>query len=379
MRIAVNTRLLLKGRLEGIGWYTKQMLERIVKAHPEHEFIFFFDRPYDGSFVFAPNVKPVVVHPQARHAVLFYLWFEWSIPFLLKKYKADVFLSTDGLCSLSTKVPTCLVMHDLAFEHYPEHLKLSHRWYLQHFSPKFARKAKRIVTVSGYSKQDIAQRYRIRPERIDVTYNGANPAYRPLSWQEREAVKAEYTQGHEYFVFAGALHPRKNVVALLQAFIKFKKFQRSPIKLVIVGRMAWKFEELVELRETMPFKEDVIWAGYLDVDHLSRVTGAAYALIYPSLFEGFGIPILEALKCNVPAVVSNTSSMPEVAGDAALLVDPTDVDDIAAKMGMIYKDEMLRNRLIAAAGPQSDKFDWDRSAEQLWESLMKTSNRNSRD
>lgn len=372
MRIAVNTRLLLKGRLEGIGWYTKQMLERIVKAHPEHEFIFFFDRPYDESFVFGPNVKPVVVHPQARHAVLFYLWFEWSIPLLLKKYKADVFLSTDGLCSLSTNVPTCLVMHDLAFEHYPQHLKLSHRWYLQHFSPKFARKAKRIVTVSEYSKQDIAQRYRIKPERIDVTYNGANPAYRPLSWAEREAVKAEYTQGHEYFVFAGALHPRKNVVALLQAFIKFKKFQRSPIRLVIVGRMAWKFEELVELRETMPFKDDVVWAGYMDVDQLSRVTGAAYALIYPSLFEGFGIPILEALKCGVPAVVSNTSSMPEVAGDAALLVDPTDVDDIAAKMGMIYKDEMLRNRLIAAAGPQSDKFDWDRSAAQLWESILKT-------
>lgn len=372
MRIAVNTRLLLKGRLEGIGWYTKQMLERIVRNHPEHEFIFFFDRPYDPSFVFGPNVKPVVVHPQARHAVLFYLWFEWSIPFLLKKYKADLFLSLDGLCSLSTKVPTCLVMHDLAFEHYPQHLKLSHRWYLQHYSPKFARKAKRIVTVSEYSKQDIAKRYRINPERIDVTYNGANPAYKPLDYDDREAVKAEFAGGNEYFVFAGALHPRKNVVALLQAFIKFKRRQRTPIKLVIVGRMAWKFEELAELRETMPFKEDVIWPGYLDVDQLSRVIGAAYALIYPSLFEGFGIPILESLKCGVPAVVSNTSSMPEVAGNAALLVDPTDVDDIAAKMGQIYKDEVLRNRLVAAAGPQSDKFDWDRSAEQLWESMMKT-------
>lgn len=372
MRIAVNTRLLLKGRLEGIGWYTAQMLERIVRNHPEHEFIFFFDRPYDPSFIYGPNVKPVVVHPQARHAVLFYLWFEWSIPFLLKRYKADLFLSPDGLCSLSTSVPTCLVMHDLAFEHYPQHLKLSHRLYLQHYSPKFARKARRLVTVSEYSKEDIAKRYRIKPERIDVTYNGANPAYRPLSPEERTAVKAEFTGGHEYFVFAGALHPRKNVVALLQAFVKFKRRQRSPIKLVIVGRMAWKFEELVQLRQTMPFKEDVIWAGYMNVDQLSRVIGAAYALVYPSLFEGFGIPILEALKCGVPAVVSNTSSMPEVAGDAALLVDPTDVDDIAAKMGQIYKDETLRNRLIAAAHVQAAKFDWDRSAEQLWASMMNT-------
>jgi len=370
MRIAVNTRLLLKGKLEGIGWYTHQMLERIVRAHPEHEFIFFFDRPYDVSFIFASNITPVVVHPQARHAVLFYLWFEWSIPALLKKYKADLFLSTDGFCSLSTRVPTCLVIHDLAFEHYPEHLKLSHRMYLQHFSPKFARKATRIVTVSEYSKQDIATRYRIYPERIDVTHNGAHDAYHPLSWEEREAVKAQYTDGKEFFVFAGALHPRKNVVALLQAYIKFKKRHRSPIKLVIVGRMAWKFKELAALRETMPFKEDVVWAGYMNVGELSQVIGAAYALIYPSLFEGFGIPILEALKCGVPAVVSNTSSMPEVAGDAALLVDPSDVSDIAEKMGLIYKDEMLRNKLVAAAGPQAAKFDWDRSAAELWESMM---------
>lgn len=370
MRIAVNTRLLLKGKLEGIGWYTHQMLERIVRAHPEHEFVFFFDRPYDKSFVFASNVKPVVVHPQARHAVLFYLWFEWSIPAMLRKYKADLFLSTDGLCSLSTKVPTCLVMHDLAFEHYPEHLKLSHRMYLQHWSPRFARKATRIVTVSEYSKADIAKRYRIYPDKIDVTYNGAHPEYCPLTWAERQAVQAQYAGGQEYFVFAGALHPRKNVVALLQAFIKFKKRQRSPIKLVIVGRMAWKFKELAALRETMPFKEDVVWPGYLGVEELSKVIGAAYALIYPSLFEGFGIPILEALKCGVPAVVSNTSSMPEVAGNAALLVDPTDVDDIAAKMGTIYKDEMLRAKLVAASTAQAAQFDWDVSAAQLWDSMM---------
>ncbi|MEO6833433.1 MAG: glycosyltransferase family 1 protein, partial [Chitinophagaceae bacterium] len=161
------------------------------------------------------------------------------------------------------------------------------------------------------------------------------------------------------------------VVALLQAFIKFKKHHRSPIKLVIVGRMAWKFEELAALRETMPFKNDVVWAGYMNVEELSKVMGAAYALVYPSLFEGFGIPILEALKCNVPAIVSNTSSMPEVAGDAALLVDPNDVADIAAKMGMLYKDEDLRNKLIAAAKLQAAKFDWKKSAEILWESMMR--------
>ncbi|HTN17210.1 MAG TPA: hypothetical protein VL092_05990, partial [Chitinophagaceae bacterium] len=126
MKIAVNTRLLLKGRLEGIGWFAYQTLKQLVHDHPEHEFIFIFDRPYDESFIFGDNVTPVVIGPPARHPVLFYLWLDWSVAFVLRKYKADVFLSPDGFTSLSTKVPSCLVIHDLAFEHYPEHLKKSH-------------------------------------------------------------------------------------------------------------------------------------------------------------------------------------------------------------------------------------------------------------
>ena len=370
MRIGVNTRLLLKGKLEGIGWFTLETLRRMVLAHPEHEFIFFFDRPYDPSFVFAPNVKPVVVPPPARHPVLFYLWFDVSLPLMLRRYKVDLFLSTDGQMSLNTGVPTCLVMHDLAFEHYPRHLKLSQRMYWRSFSPRFARKAARIVTVSQYSKDDIASRYRIDPEKIDVVCNGAHEAYRPLDWDEREAVKERYTGGCEYFIFAGALHPRKNVVRLLQAFIAFKRRYRNQMKLVIVGRMAWNYEEVLELRNTMPFKEDVIWAGYQDVSALSQLMGGAYALVYASLFEGFGIPIVEALRCGVPVIASNTSSMPEVAGDAGILVDPTDVTDIADKMGLLYRDEALRARLLAAAPAQAARFSWERAAEGLWQSMM---------
>jgi len=370
MRIAVNTRLLIKGKLEGIGWFTHQTLDRMVRLHPEHEFIFFFDRPYDPSFVFAPNVTPVVVHPQARHPLLFYIWFEWSLPFLLKKYKADLFLSQDGFLSLRTKVPTCLVIHDLAFVHYPEHFTLAHLFYWRYFSPLFARKAKRIATVSTFSKQDITEQYKIDPAKIDVVYNGAHDEYKPLSLDQREAVKTAYADGCEYFVFAGALHPRKNIVNLLKAFVAFKKRQRSNMKLVIVGRLAWKYKEVEEMRDTMPFKEEVKWVGYMNVDELSKVIGGAYALVYASLFEGFGIPILEALQCNVPAIVSNTSSMPEVAGDAALLVDPTDAQDIADKMALLYKDEVLRTKLIAAAPAQVAKFNWDATAAKLWDCMM---------
>ena len=371
MRIAVNTRLLLKGKLEGIGWFTYQTLERIVKNHPEHEFFFLFDRPYDPSFIFAANVTPIVVHPQARHPILFYLWFEWSVPHILRKYKIDLFLSPDSYLSLSTKVPTCLVVHDLAFEHYPEHYVTSHRLYWRHYSPLFARKATRIATVSTYSKEDISKHYGIDQNKIDVVYNGAHDEYRILSLAEREEMKTQYADGCEYFVFAGAIHPRKNIVNLLKAFVAFKKHQRTNMKLVIAGRPAWKYEEVDEMKAQMPFKDDVKWVGYMNVDELSKLIGGSYAMVYPSLFEGFGIPILEAFQCGVPAIVSNTSSMPEVAGDAALLVDPSDPADIADKMHLMYKDEHLRGKLIANAAEQVKKFDWDSSARKLWDCMMK--------
>jgi len=371
MRIAVNTRLFLKGRLEGIGWFAHEILSRLVQRHPEHEFIFFFDRPYHKDFIFGPNVTPVVLKPQARHPALYYLWTEWAVPYALRKYKADLYFSPDGLGTLRSRVPTCITIHDLAYKHYPQFMDKMHKWHYAHYLPRFAQKARRIIAVSEFTRQDIVRQYGIDEQRIDVVYNGAHEAYRPLSYEEREAVKAKYTQGEEFFLFTGALHPRKNVISLLKAFVQFKRRQRSRIKLVVVGRMAWQYEEIVKAKELMPYKEDVIWTGYLNVEDLAQVTASAYAMVYPSLFEGFGIPILEAMACDVPVIVSNTSSMPEVGGEAALLVDPASPEDIAAKMMTIYKDEVLRDKMIAAARKQKEKFSWERSAEKLWESLMK--------
>jgi glycosyltransferase involved in cell wall biosynthesis len=310
MRIAVNTRLLLKGKLEGIGWFTYQTLKLIVEQHPEHEFIFIFDRTYDESFIFGKNVTPIVIGPPARHPILFYIWLDWSVSYILKKHKVDVFLSQDGFTSLSTKTPTCLVVHDLAFEHFPNHQKKSHSYYFRKFTPKFIEKAKRVITVSEFSKKDIIEKYGTSETKIDVSNNAAHHLYQPLkSWEEKLKIKQKYTDGKAYFVFTGALHPRKNIVNLLKAFIRFKKRTKTNMKLVIIGRMAWNYKEVVEMKSQMPFKDDVIWTDYLDVNEIAQIFGAAYALVYPSLFEGFGIPIIEAYQCGIPAIVSNTSSM----------------------------------------------------------------------
>jgi hypothetical protein len=159
LKIAVNTRLLLKNKLEGIGWFTFEAMKRITKAHPGHHFYFLFDRAYDASFIFGENVTPVVIGPQARHPVLHYLWFEYSVPGALKKINPDVFVSPDAYLSLKTKFKTLLVIHDLNFEHYPENMPALVRKYYKYFTPRFARKASRIATVSRFSKQDIVKQY----------------------------------------------------------------------------------------------------------------------------------------------------------------------------------------------------------------------------
>lgn len=371
MRIAVNTRLFLAGKLEGIGWFAHETLRRLVRNHPEHEFIFFFDRPWHPDFVFAENVTPVVLKPQARHPVLYYLWTEYAIPAALKKYKADLYFSPDHLGSLKTDVPVIVTLHDLAYLHYPAFIRKLDLWHYKRYTPLYAGKARRLIAVSEYTRSDIVDKLHLPAGKIDVVYNGAHSAYRPLGYEACENIRARYTAGEEYFLFTGAIHPRKNIINLLKAFVKFKRRQRSRIKLMIVGRMAWKVEEIEKVKRLMPFKDDVIWAGYMHVDALAEVTAAAYAMVYPSLFEGFGIPILEAMTCHVPVIVSDSSSMPEVAGEAGLLVNPRSPDDIAEKMMMVYKDEQLRNRLIEAAKIQKAKFSWERSAEALWESMMK--------
>lgn len=373
MRIGVNTRLLLYNKLEGIGRFTHELLSRIVSANPEHEFYFFFDRPFHDEFVYASNVHPVVLGPQARHPFLYNLFADVAVPLALKRYKIDVYFSPDGLGATRTKVPTVLAFHDLAFVHFPQYISKLDKWHYHRYFPRFARKADHIVAVSEYTKQDLIEQYHLPPDKISVVYNGVNDQYKPLPVEEQEKVKKQYTDGCEYFIFVSAIHPRKNVINLLKAFVKFKRFQKTRMKLVMVGRMAWKTNEIEEAKELMPFKDDVVWTGYLEVTELSRLMGAAYALVYPSFFEGFGIPIADAMACNTPVITSNVSSMPEVGGDAALYVDPNSVEDITAKLNFIYKDERLRNQLADNCHKQVARFSWDESAEKLWSIILQAS------
>jgi glycosyltransferase involved in cell wall biosynthesis len=371
MRIAVNTRLLLKGKLEGIGWFTFETLIRMTQNHPEHEFIFIFDRPYDPDYIFAENVTPVVIGPQARHPLLFYIWFDFRIPKILKKYKADLFLSPDGYLSLRTKVPQLAVIHDINFVHRPDDLPWLIAKYYNFFFPKFARIAKRIATVSFYSKEDIARSFKIDYDKIDVVYDGINQIFEPLLEKEKTKIRKKYTSGAEYFLFVGALHPRKNVEGLLKAFDSFKGETTNNIKLMIVGGEMHKTGDIFETFESMRFKNDVMFTGRVSTDDLHDIFGAALALTFVPFFEGFGIPVVEAMSAGVPVICSNTTSIPEVGGNAVIYADPMKIDQITDAMIKLANDKELRKDLIEKGFEQKNKFSWDETAHLLWLSVKR--------
>ena len=367
MRIGVNTRLLLSGTLEGIGRFTHEVLSRMVKEHPEDDFYFFFDRRCDVKYLYAPNVTPVVLGPQSRHPVLWYLWFEKSISKALLQNKIDVFFTPELYCCLSVDTPTLMIVHDLAYAHYPRHIPFSHRTYLQYFVPRFIGRADKIGCVSKATKEDVKTRFEVEEEKLFISYNGPTPGFAPLNEEEKTQVRNEITGGDPYFVYIGSMHPRKNIGRLILAYDQFRKDNPSSThKLVLVGRLAWKSGRIKEAYDESPFKEDILPLG--QIKNASRIIGAAEAMVYVSLLEGFGIPILEAMQCEVPVVTSNVSSMPEVVGEAGIQVDPKDVDSISKGMMEVLNTDR-RTIIIEKGKDRLSQFSWDGTAEKVYEML----------
>ncbi len=373
--IVVNTRLLVHDKLDGIGRFGYESLIRITQNHPEAHFVFLFDRKVHEDFIFSENITPVKLLPPARRPWLWNIWFNISVKGVLRDLSPDLFLSIDGYLPLNVKTPCLPVIHDLNFEHYPKDMPARYaKWYRKKF-PLFAKQAVRIATVSEFSKNDIAEKYQIEKEKIDVVYNGAALGFIPLAEEQQNAVRLKYSKGEPYFLYIGALHPRKNLERLVRAFGAFKRKTNSKTKLVIAGGGYWKYEGLRMAVYELPEKEEIIFLGRLSEEELHAITASARALTYVPYFEGFGIPIVEAMSCDVPVITSNITSMPEVAGEAALYVDPFSEESISSAMMLIDTDESLRQALISKAKLQREKFSWDKTANALWDSMMKAMGR----
>lgn len=331
--------------------------------HPEHTFYFFFDRPYDPKYVFGPNVVPVVLNPPARHPILFTIWLEWSVRRKLNEINADVFVSFDGLSSFFTKRPVVLIIHDIVFANKPSYLPLINRTYLKMVMPSFIRKAARIVTVSEFVARDVTQKMGIDEHKVSVAHNALPEAFQ-LQHEEKESPLL-----HPYFIVPGAILARKNTKHIIQAFEMFLS-QNPNFKLVFAGKFMFKPDSATrKLWDRLQKQGALVHVNKPTDTEMVNWVKHARALIYISFFEGFGIPILEGMAAGVPVVTSNTTSMPEVAGDAALLVDPHSPHDIAVAMQKI-NSESCRQKLIKKGFEQVKKFDWSKSAEQIHQAIL---------
>ncbi len=360
MKIGVNARLLISDKMEGIARFIYETTVYMANAHPEDEFILFFDRKYKLSLPFPSNVKKVIVPWHARHSIIWYLWFEIMLPLFFKKYKIDVFYSGEGYLSKRSSVPTLMVLHDLTYMHYPEHIQKDSLLYFRKNTPIFLDIARSIVTVSHYVKNDIIQLFNVPEEKIKVAYNALSP--------NTSFEGSLETLDVPYFIYIGAIHPRKNVKNLIAAFLKFNTLHPQGAQLVLAGRMAWDTDEVEILIKN---NKNIIYLGSVTDSEKNTWLKNAMCLVYVSLFEGFGIPLLEAMRLDVPVITSDVTSMPEVVADAALCVNPHDTDAIAEAMIKVYEDKGLRQSFILKGRNRVDFFKWEKSAQIIYDELKK--------
>lgn len=371
MTIAINCWILRNKKLDGIGYFTVNTIANLIKDHPDVQFKILCDKKFTEDFFDFPNVTKHKIFPALRHPVLYVFYMEFVLSFFLRKHKPDVMVSADGYLSLLSGCKQIPVIYDINFEHNPKDVKLKNRIYFRFFFKRFARKAKRIATISEYSKKDIADYYRIDSNKIDNVSCGINSNFSPLDEQGIIEVRNKWSGGQPYFFFVGSMHPRKNIKRLIDGFNFFKQATKSDFKLILAGSILWSKTEIEDSYTNSPYKGDIIFTGRLSDEDLQKMLGAAYALSFVPIFEGFGLPIVEAFQSGVPVICSNVTSMPEVAGDAALIVDPFSIESIAGGMEKLANDNEFRNQLIAKGHIQKKLFSWSRTAQLLWESICK--------
>jgi len=371
VRVAINTRLLIQNKIDGIGRFAFETLKRITTTNPNVEFHFIFDRPFSSDFMFNNNITPHVLSPKTRHPIFWYIWFELQLPKLLKTINPNVFFSPDGFIPTNCPYPSVTTIHDLNFEHNPKYLKWTHSLFYRKFFKTYAENSDKIITVSNFSKEDIIKTYGISPEKIHVVYNGVSDDFKTVSNDRKIEIKNKYTNGVNFFVFIGSLHKRKNIKNLLLSFDNYKKNNRK-LKLVIIGEQKWLDRETEKIYKKMKFREEVVFLGRIGNMELAEILGSATALCLISFFEGFGLPIIEAMKCSVPVIASNTTCIPEIVENAGIIINPNNINAITDAMLQIEENDEMRKKLINQGAMRATCFNWEVSANKIWDILKLT-------
>lgn len=340
--------------------YIKNVIQNLSSAE-QFEYVLFVNKNYNYAGDFTHS--DYRLNQFKTRSPFLRLPFEF--PFRISTEKLDV-LHVQYTAPLFASCPVVTTIHDISFEHYPEYFTKKERAFLKVGVRQTAKSAAKIITVSEYSKRDIMETYKIPEDKVKVTYNSIDQSFRVIDDKRQlENVAAKYGIGGDYILAVGNLQPRKNIPRLLQAYRRLREDHPDiTAKLVVVGRKAWLYESIFEELKGFRYVDDVILTDYVPKEDLPLLYNAAKLFVYPSIFEGFGLPVLESMACGTPVITSKTSCLPEIAGNAAVLVDPFQVEDIAEAMSRLLSSNTKLIEHSTKGLLRAQEFSWEKTGRQ---------------
>lgn len=362
MRVMIDAHA-IGSRLTGNETYMRNLLDAMARQDRQSEFLLLFSHAeareaWEGRY---PNFRTFLVPPQPIKRLV------WGLAERVRRERPDL-LHVQYTAPLACPVPVVTTTHDISFEHFPGYFTRRERAQFRLTIPWTARRAAQVLTVSEYSRQDLIRTYGLAPERVTLTPNGIASHFQPASPTAIAEVRARYAIEGPYVLAVGNLQPRKNLPALVQAFERMLgRHPEWPHRLVIVGKKAWLFDGILAEIARAGVRDRIVMTDYVPEADLPALYSGAACFVYPSLFEGFGLPPLEAMACGTPVVVGDNSALPEVVGEAGLRVEATSLEAIEQAMERLLLDEVLRRRLAEAGRVQAARFTWDECARRTLE------------
>lgn len=368
MKIAMEAERANAMHPTGVEHYAIELIRHLAQIDHKNEYTLYFRTEPQPWFHQLPANFKIRIIPFPK------FWTQTRLAWEVFWNRPDVFfLPIQALPFIHPK-NSVITVHDVAYEIYPNAFAPFMRFYLKLTTRWGVWRAKKIITVSESTKNDVARIYGTKPEKINTIHLGLDDGYVPMSYENTQAVLDKYNLVHKkYILFVGTLQPRKNIVKLIEAYLKLRKQHHLEEKLVIVGGKGWLWEPIMEKIDQSKY-DGVVYLDYIDYDDLKPIYSGATCLTLPALYEGFGIPPLEAMACGTPIVVSNLSSLPEVAGGAGILVDPDNVDSIADGLLKVVVDKELQAEMSKKGIERAKMFTWRACAEmtlKVFESFKK--------
>ena len=356
MRVGIDARLVYYSQA-GIGQYIMHLVNGLAEVDSENEYVLLQSRKDDTTILEQPNFRRISLWTPSHHRLERY-----SLNVELMRLGLDVLHSPDFIPPHKPSCKSVITVHDLAFLLYPHFLTKESARYYGHID-QAVRWTDQIVAVSESTKRDTIQHLGVPEDKITVVYEAANPIFRPLDRdQAREQVRNRHGVDGRFVLFVSTIEPRKNVPTLVRALWQLLECYKEDVHLVLAGGRGWLFEDAFAVVEELKLDDRVHFVGRVSSEDLLHLYNAAEVLAHPAFYEGFGLPPLEAMACGLPVIVSNVASLPEVVGDAGLLFDPHDVDELTVGLWRVLNDDELRQEMREKGLRQASRFSWERAA-----------------